>query len=128
MRYEFMLFPDEDLALVQEPDAVRALLASRGTVRDRDIVRVAVYRFHSRIAARWRLGRIFLAGDAAHLMPPFAEQGMNSGIRDAFNLAWKLALVCRGAASDRFLNSYEDERRPHVRSMLRMSEWIGRSS
>ena len=126
MRYEFMLFPGEDPALVQEPEAVRALLASRGTVRDRDIVRVAVYRFHSRIAARWRLGRIFLAGDAAHLMPPFAGQGMNSGIRDAFNLAWKLALVCRGVASDRFLNSYEDERRPHVRAMLRMSQWIGR--
>ena len=125
MRYEFMLLPGEDSAAMQTPASVRRLLAGSRDLADSDIVRIAVYRFHSRAAKRWRSGRVFLAGDAAHLMPPFAGQGMNSGIRDAFNLSWKLALACRGMATEALLDTYEAERRPHVRAMLRMSEMIG---
>jgi 3-(3-hydroxy-phenyl)propionate hydroxylase len=125
MRYEFMLLPGEDPAAMQTPASVRRLLAGSRELADSDIVRIAVYRFHSRAAKRWRSGRVFLAGDAAHLMPPFAGQGMNSGIRDAFNLSWKLALACRGIATGALLDTYEAERRPHVRAMLRMSEVIG---
>jgi 3-(3-hydroxy-phenyl)propionate hydroxylase len=125
MRYEFMLLPGEDPAAMQQPETVKTLLAGRRELADTDIVRIAVYRFHSRAAKRWRSGRILLAGDAAHLMPPFAGQGMNSGIRDAANLGWKLGLVCRGDARPELLDTYEAERRPHVRAMLRMSNIIG---
>jgi 3-(3-hydroxy-phenyl)propionate hydroxylase len=125
MRYEFMILPGEDPESMRGPKTVRALLAGRRELRDEDIVRIAPYRFHSRVATCWRSGRIFLAGDAAHLMPPFAGQGMNSGIRDAFNLAWKLAYAVRGLAGEALLESYEQERSPHVRSMLRLSEGIG---
>lgn len=126
MRYEFMLLPGETADEMQQKSMVKRLLLGRRELKDADIIRIAVYRFHSRIAKRWRNGRVMLAGDAAHLMPPFAGQGMNSGIRDAFNLAWKLALVCRGAANQRLLDTYEAERSPHVRAMLRMSELMGR--
>lgn len=126
MRYEFMLLPGETAAEMQHVSVVQRLLSGRRELGDADIIRIAVYRFHSRIAKRWRSGRMMLAGDAAHLMPPFAGQGMNSGIRDAFNLAWKLALVSRGTAHQALLDTYEAERRPHVRAMLRMSELMGR--
>lgn len=126
LRYEFMLHAGEDADAMSSPDAVRALVSETRELRDDEIVRIAPYRFHSRVAPRWRVGRIFFAGDAAHLMPPFAGQGMNSGIRDAFNLAWKLAAVVRGDAEERLLDSYQDERLPHVRAILRFSETIGR--
>ncbi len=126
MRYELMVLPGENPDDLCDPQRIRELLAGRRDLDDRDVIRIAVYRFHSRIAERFRSGRIFLAGDAAHLMPPFAGQGMNSGIRDAFNLGWKLALACRGLGSEALLASYESERAPHVRAMLGLSEWIGR--
>lgn len=125
MRYEFMILPGEDPEAMRDPETVRRLLAGRRELRDADIVRIAPYRFHSRIAPRWRSGRIFLAGDAAHLMPPFAGQGMNSGIRDGLNLGWKLAYASRGLAGEPLLASYEQERAPHVRAMLKLSEGIG---
>ncbi|MBV9439208.1 MAG: bifunctional 3-(3-hydroxy-phenyl)propionate/3-hydroxycinnamic acid hydroxylase [Candidatus Eremiobacteraeota bacterium] len=125
MRYEFMLLPGEDPEKMRDSDTVRELLQGHRDLRDDDIVRIAPYRFHSRVAPRWREGRIFLAGDAAHLMPPFAGQGMNSGIRDASNLAWKLEAAVRGVGTDTLLDSYQAERLPHVRAMLRLSEAIG---
>jgi 3-(3-hydroxy-phenyl)propionate hydroxylase len=85
-----------------------------------------VYRFHARVAPVWRRGRVLLAGDAAHLTPPFAGQGMNSGIRDAHNLAWKLAAVVGGRADEDLLASYEVERRAHVWSMIRLALTMGR--
>ncbi len=77
------------------------------------------------IADRWRNGRLFLLGDAAHLTPPFIGQGMCAGIRDAANLAWKLALVVRGDADDRLLDTYEAERRPYARRVVQIAVAIG---
>src|SRR6185437_6752180 len=93
-RWEWMLLPGETPEQMADPETVWALLAESGISRD-DVVleRHAVYTFRARWAARWREGRLALAGDAAHQMPPFAGQGMCSGLRDAANLAWKLDLV-----------------------------------
>jgi 3-(3-hydroxy-phenyl)propionate hydroxylase len=88
--------------------------------------RSRVYTFHARMADRWRDGRIFLAGDAAHLTPPFAGQGMNSGIRDAHNLAWKLAAVLQGRLGAGLLDTYEQERRKHAWEMILLALRMGR--
>jgi len=85
-----------------------------------------VYTFHARMADRWREGRIFLAGDAAHLSPPFAGQGMNSGVRDAHNLAWKLAAVLRGKLGAGLLDTYEQERRKHAWEMILLAMRMGK--
>ncbi len=77
------------------------------------------------MAERFRAGRILLAGDAAHVMPPFAGQGLNSGIRDAANLSWKLAAICKGRASDALLDSYERERRAHTAAMTQLVNQLG---
>lgn len=88
-------------------------------------LRSAVYTFHARTAAMWRIGRVLLAGDAAHVMPPFAGQGLGSGLRDAANLAWKLAAVVRGDASEQLLDTYEEERAPHVLQMSALARFVG---
>jgi len=85
-----------------------------------------VYTFNAQWADRWRGGRMLIAGDAAHLMPPFAAQGMCSGFRDAANLAWKLDLVLRGDASERVLDTYTVERRQHVQHAVSMSVNLGK--
>ncbi len=115
-RWEWMLHPGEDQAPFLEPARIRKLLEPWITDEDVEVERAVVYTFHARTAERWRAGRIFLAGDAAHVMPPFVGQGFSSGARDAGNLAWKLDAVLRGAPQ-RLLDSYEAERRPHVTSM-----------
>lgn len=89
------------------------------------IKRARIYLHHSRTAQRFDAGRVFLAGDAAHLQPPFFGQGMNSGLRDATNIAWKLAMVLRGAAHPRILKSYDSERREHAETMVNFATWIG---
>ena len=125
-RYEFYLHPherDEDLL---DPDMVQHLLNTHDADPGSRIVRQVIYTFHARIAERWSLGRVFLAGDAAHLTPPFAGQGMNSGIRDAYNLAWKLAAVVRKELGPRLLDTYEVERRDHVGAMIDMALRMGR--
>ncbi len=91
-----------------------------------EVVRQVIYTFHARVADRWSKGRVFLAGDAAHLTPPFAGQGMNSGLRDANNLAWKLAAVVRGELGPHLLDTYEVERRDHVWAMIEMALRMGR--
>jgi 3-(3-hydroxy-phenyl)propionate hydroxylase len=78
------------------------------------------------MAENFRSGRVFLIGDAAHVMPVWQGQGYNSGIRDALNLSWKLAMVLRGQAGDQLLDSYESERREHIRAMIQLSTWVGR--
>ncbi|MDX3192750.1 bifunctional 3-(3-hydroxy-phenyl)propionate/3-hydroxycinnamic acid hydroxylase [Streptomyces sp. MN03-5084-2B] len=126
-RWEFMLFPGEDADEMLAPDRVRDLL--RQHVPDPDVVdviRARVYTHHSRIAARFTDGRIALAGDAAHLMPPWAGQGMNTGIRDVTNLCWKLAAIVRHRAGPALLGTYDRERRPHARAMVELSTTLGR--
>jgi len=85
-----------------------------------------VYRFHATVAERMRFGRVFLAGDAAHQMPPFLGQGLCSGIRDAANLAWKLELVADGRAGDALLDTYSIERLPHAADMVAHAVDTGR--
>jgi len=89
-------------------------------------VRRQVYAFHARMADKWNTARVFLAGDAAHLTPPFAGQGMNSGVRDAHNLAWKLAGVIHGAFGPGLLKTYQQERAPHAWSLIQLAMNIGK--
>jgi len=88
--------------------------------------RRAAYRFHGLIARQWRSGNVLLAGDAAHMTPPFMAQGMVQGLRDAHNLAWKLAYVIQGRAGEGLLDSYELERKPHVRATTLKAMELGR--
>ncbi|MEU3853802.1 bifunctional 3-(3-hydroxy-phenyl)propionate/3-hydroxycinnamic acid hydroxylase [Streptomyces sp. NPDC029554] len=92
---------------------------------DVEIVREAQYTFRARVADRWRSGRIFLLGDAAHLTPPFVGQGLCSGLRDAYNLTWKLARVLRQGCDERLLDTYESERKPHARHVIRLAVAMG---
>jgi 3-(3-hydroxy-phenyl)propionate hydroxylase len=125
-RYEFMLRDEESDEDATAPEFVRRLLAEHGPDADEPVVRRRVYTFHARITDIWRKGRIFVAGDAAHLSPPFAGQGMNSGIRDAHNLAWKLAAVITGTLGDGVLDTYESERAPHAAALIQLAVNIGR--
>ena len=97
-------------------------VSTSGGVRLRDPAWMTVFRLHHRQAAHYRAGRVFLAGDAGHIHSPAGGQGMNTGMQDAWNLAWKLALVVRGAADDRLLESYEAERWPVGRFLLRFTD------
>ena len=125
-RYEFKLLPGETDADMLDPAMVAHLLSTHGADCDATLRRKVVYRFHARVAPRWSFGRVFLAGDAAHLTPPFAGQGMNSGIRDAQNLAWKLAAVLGGQAGPGLLDTYEQERRDHIWQMIGLALRMGR--
>ncbi|MBL0419655.1 bifunctional 3-(3-hydroxy-phenyl)propionate/3-hydroxycinnamic acid hydroxylase [Ramlibacter sp. AW1] len=126
VRYEFMLHPGEEPGQALDEGRLRAWIRQREPAdADLPIARKVVYTFHARMAERWRAGRVLLAGDAAHLTPPFAGQGMNSGIRDAANLAWKLAAVAKGQARPALLDTYEQERKPHAWSLIRMALRIG---
>ena len=124
-RWEWMLHPGEDAGPFLDHERIRELLARWITDEQVEIERAVVYTFHARTAARWRVGRVLLAGDAAHVMPPFVGQGFASGARDAGNLAWKLDAVLHGAP-EVLLDSYEAERRPHVTSMQQSAvRWGG---
>ncbi|MBV8614213.1 MAG: bifunctional 3-(3-hydroxy-phenyl)propionate/3-hydroxycinnamic acid hydroxylase [Acetobacteraceae bacterium] len=125
LRWEFLQLPGEDEASLANDATIGRLLRPFGFETLPAIDRKAVYAFHTRIASRWRSGRIFLAGDAAHLMPPFAGQGMNSGFRDAMNLGWKLDHALRGAADDALLDTYEAERKPQVAGIVALSARLG---
>jgi 2-polyprenyl-6-methoxyphenol hydroxylase-like FAD-dependent oxidoreductase len=126
-RWEWALLPGETREELERPDAAWKLLAELDVGPDDvEIVRQIVYTFEARIAERWRQGRIFLIGDAAHTMPPFMGQGMCSGMRDAKNLAWKFDLVLRGLAPAELLDSFEPERVPHTRDWTVMSLEAGK--
>jgi 3-(3-hydroxy-phenyl)propionate hydroxylase len=116
-RMEMVVLPGETDAQMEDPATVARLISPYVDPARFRITRSVVYAFHNMVAERWRDGRVFLLGDAAHQMPPMMGQGLVSGLRDGANLAWKLALVLRGAADDRLLDTYETERRPHVKSM-----------
>jgi 3-(3-hydroxy-phenyl)propionate hydroxylase len=125
-RWEFMILPGEEPATVLAPQTIASLLAPWNVADRISIERKAVYRFHGLLAESWRQGRVLLAGDAAHQMPPFAGQGMCSSIRDAANLAWKLAYVCQGRAAPALLDTYQQERAPHVRQIVETAIAMGR--
>lgn len=125
-RYEFMLDKNQDEKKAEEESFVRQLLAKVGPDQNAELRRVQVYTFHGRIAKQWRIERIFLAGDAAHLTPPFAGQGMNSGLRDAHNLGWKLAQALKSTDHDALLDSYQTERSPHAWNMIELALNMGR--
>jgi 3-(3-hydroxy-phenyl)propionate hydroxylase len=125
-RYEFMVFKGETDEFISSEQKVRELLAMFGPDADATIVRRQVYTFHARIADKWNTRRVFLGGDAAHLTPPFAGQGMNSGVRDAHNLAWKLTSVVKGELGPGLLETYSKERSPHAWSLIEMAVNIGK--
>ncbi|HTR15925.1 MAG TPA: bifunctional 3-(3-hydroxy-phenyl)propionate/3-hydroxycinnamic acid hydroxylase [Acetobacteraceae bacterium] len=125
LRWEFLQLPGEDEADLTSDAIITRLLRPFGIESLPVIDRKTVYAFHTRIASSWRSGCIFLAGDAAHLMPPFAGQGMNSGFRDAMNLGWKLDHALRGAADDALLDTYEAERKSQVAGIITLSARLG---
>lgn len=127
-RWEFRLQPGETAEDYRDMARLHPLIApwTRNTpVDDLELVRVAEYTFRARIADRWRDGRVFLLGDAAHLTPPFIGQGMGAGIRDAMNLAWKLAGVLTWGLPESALDTYEIERKPHALALIRRAKFIG---
>ncbi|MGO8772138.1 MAG: bifunctional 3-(3-hydroxy-phenyl)propionate/3-hydroxycinnamic acid hydroxylase [Mycobacterium sp.] len=127
-RFEFMIHNHESDEQAEDPAFLRQMLARMVPHPDRvDVIRRRVYTHHSRIAGAFRAGRLLLAGDAAHLMPVWQGQGYNSGIRDAFNLGWKLAAVVRGLADEKLLDTYDVERRRHARAMIDLSTMVGRA-
>lgn len=124
-RFEFMLLPGETADDVNRPERIADWMSPYLDPTVATVERSAVYTFHGLIAKEWRRGRLLLAGDAAHQMPPFLGQGMCSGIRDAVNLAWKLAAVCRGA-DESLLDTYQPERSPHVQRIVESAVGFGR--
>ncbi len=124
-RWEFMLQPGEQRADMESDARIRELLAPWGAPEQMQIERKAVYRFHARCCASFRKGRVLLAGDAAHITPPFVGQGLVAGLRDALNLGWKLAWVLQGRAAPRILDSYDVERRPHAHAMINLAKFMG---
>jgi len=137
-RWEVALMPNESRADFEEEKDLWELLSYWVTPDDADIERSAVYEFKSQVSRQWRNGRLLIAGDAAHLTPPFMGQGMCAGIRDASNLAWKLAKCCmeearlpvasRGESSlkiNRLLESYQDERIPNVTEYIQTAIELG---
>lgn len=124
-RWEIAVASGEDEATITQPAKVFALLQRWLSPDDADLERAALYTFHSAIATRWRHNRLLIAGDAAHLTPPFLGQGMCAGMRDVGNMAWKLARVLRGQADDVLLDTYQSERSPHVREYIELAVRLG---
>ncbi|SOC51959.1 3-(3-hydroxy-phenyl)propionate hydroxylase [Blastococcus aggregatus] len=124
-RWEFRLAPRETVADLTTPGVLRRLLAPVDPAAV-EVVRAAEYTFRAQLADRWRAGRVLLAGDAAHLTPPFVGQGLGLGLRDVHQLSWKLAAVLAGAGDDGLLDSYQAEREPHARALIRLALLLGR--
>ncbi len=124
-RWEIMLMPGDDTARLTDPEVFWPMIARWLGPDDAVLERAAVYTFHSVVQEGWRNGRLLLAGDACHQTPPFLGQGMCAGMRDASNLAWKLAAVLRGGAPDALLDTYESERLPHVRTFIDLAVKLG---
>lgn len=124
-RWEIKLLPGEDPEAAGAPENINRLLGGFTDISDLTIWRSAVYRFHALLGQGWRDRRVLLMGDAVHQTPPFLGQGLCAGIRDAANLAWKLALVLRGDADEGLLDTYEVERKPHVRAVVAAAKEFG---
>lgn len=125
-RFEFMVMPGETEEELSKPENMAKLMRKVVPDPDKvDYIRKRVYTHNARLAATFRVNRVLLAGDAAHIMPVWQGQGYNSGMRDACNLAWKLAMVVQGKCGEAMLDSYGQERRDHARSMIHLSEVAG---
>jgi len=125
-RWEFMLFPGEDPDVMVQPDSLRRLIAPYVLDPDAiEIVNARSYVHHSRVADRLVTGRIALIGDAAHLSQPWIGQGLNAGLRDAGNLAWKLAGIVRGELQPDVLQTYDSERHGHAKAMIDLADTFG---
>jgi 3-(3-hydroxy-phenyl)propionate hydroxylase len=128
-RWEISLKPGEDPMLAASPEATWNFLSRWLTPDDGELWRQSSYRFHALVAEHWREGRVFLAGDAAHMQPPFLGQGMCQGVRDVANLAWKLIAVLNGSvkaqAAENLLDSYGEERKAHVRELTSRIKGVG---
>jgi 3-(3-hydroxy-phenyl)propionate hydroxylase len=125
-RWEFMLFPGEDGEQMLAPEKVQDLL--RPHVPDLSqlhVIRARVYTHNSRVAEHFVMGRVCLAGDAAHITPPWIGQGLNAGLRDAFNLAWKVAGVVQGRLRQSVLETYQQERHEHAQAMIDLADQFG---
>ena len=126
-RWEFMRLEGESVEELTKPERIWQLLEPFGVTAENAVLdRGVVYTFNSGWASEWRRGRVLLLGDAAHLMPPFAGQGLAAGFRDCLNLFWKLDLVLRGIADEALLGSYESERQPHVEEFINFSMELGK--
>ncbi|WP_027476675.1 bifunctional 3-(3-hydroxy-phenyl)propionate/3-hydroxycinnamic acid hydroxylase [Curvibacter gracilis] len=125
-RWEFMLFPGEDGDQMLTPEKVQMLLSHHVEHPERlKVIRARVYTHNSRVAKDFVVGRVCLAGDTAHITPPWIGQGLNAGLRDAFNLAWKLAWIVRGRMKPELLASYHDERHAHAQAMIDLADLFG---
>jgi 2-polyprenyl-6-methoxyphenol hydroxylase-like FAD-dependent oxidoreductase len=125
-RFEFMCLPTDAMDEMNTPETAWRLLERWGmTPATADLLRHSVYRFRGAWAEKWREGRVLLAGDAAHLMPPFLAQGINSGFRDAASLAWRIDLLLSGLAPIQILDTYGSERAEHVQTIIEASVGIG---
>ncbi|WP_111895574.1 bifunctional 3-(3-hydroxy-phenyl)propionate/3-hydroxycinnamic acid hydroxylase [Acinetobacter sp. MB5] len=125
-RFEFMVMPGETEEELSQPENLQKLLAKvLPNPQNIELIRHRVYTHNARLAGQFRQGRILLAGDAAHIMPVWQGQGYNSGIRDAYNLAWKLSLVIQGLSHDNLLDTYEIERKKHAKAMIDLSVTAG---
>jgi 2-polyprenyl-6-methoxyphenol hydroxylase-like FAD-dependent oxidoreductase len=125
-RFEFHAKEGESREYLESDETCWKLLAKWGIYPgDGKITRHSVYSFQSKLASKWRVGRVLLVGDAAHTMPPFMGQGLCSGIRDSLNLYWKLDALLSGRADLEFLDTYESEREPHARGITEMSNAVG---
>ncbi len=126
-RWEFMLFEGEDEESMCKEDNIRQLIRNHigDAVDELEIIRIRAYTHNSRVANRFVDGRVILIGDAAHITPPWAGQGLNSGIRDVGNIAWKLAAVLKGYASEKIIASYDDERRTHATELVALADNMG---
>lgn len=125
-RWEFQVQEHEDAQQLNTEEGLWQLLKGMISPENARLVRSAVYRFHAVVAPEMRKGNVFLAGDSAHQTPPFAGQGLNSGMRDAMNLAWKMSFVKRGLTTEKILDTYTTERAPHVRSTIAHAVDMGR--
>jgi 3-(3-hydroxy-phenyl)propionate hydroxylase len=129
-RWEFQLLPGETADDFGTLAALGSLLApwtAATSIDELDLIRVTEYTFRAQLADHWRRANTFLLGDAAHLTPPFVGQGMGAGVRDAMNLAWKLAGVINGTLAPATLDTYEHERKPHARKMIDLALIVGRA-
>src|SRR5829696_3561850 len=123
-RWELRMAPGETVADVTTPRRLARLLAPVDPAQV-EILRAVEYTYRAAVADRWRAGRVLLAGDAAHLSPPFVGQGLGLGLRDVHQLAWKLAAVVSGTADDELLDTYQAEREPHARALIRVARLLG---